>query len=101
MWSHGSALLDADGKVTINSKETVAALKYIKGLYPTHRGHDPWNDVSNNRAYASQEIPLTANGVSLYFSMKNDPKTAAIAEDSTHQLMPFGLAQMRRCQASP
>src|SRR6476660_5119234 len=93
LWSHNAALLDEAGNVTINSKETVAALNYLKQLYPTFIAGTPsWNDVSNNRAYSSQEISLTANGVSLYFSLKNDPATAAIAEDTEHQLLPKGLA---------
>jgi multiple sugar transport system substrate-binding protein len=93
LWSHNAALLDENGSITINSKETVAALKYLKELYPTFIAGTPsWNDVSNNRAYSSQEIALTANGVSLYFSLKNDPATKAIAEDTEHQLMPKGLA---------
>jgi multiple sugar transport system substrate-binding protein len=93
MWSHNAALLDEEGNVTINSKETIAALNYVKELYPTFIAGTPsWNDVSNNRAYSAQDIALTANGVSLYFSLKNDPATAAIAEDSEHQLLPKGLA---------
>ena len=80
LWSHNASLLDEEGNVIINSKETIAALKYLKELYPTLIAGTPsWNDVSNNRAYSSQEISLTANGVSLYFSLKNDPATAAIA----------------------
>ena len=71
------------------------ALNYVKELYPTFIAGTPsWNDVSNNRAYSSQEISLTANGVSLYFSLKNDPATAAIAEDTEHQLLPKGLAKI-------
>jgi multiple sugar transport system substrate-binding protein len=94
LWSFNAALLDEAGNVIINSKETVAALQYLKKLYPTFiPGTPSWNDVSNNRAYSSQEISLTANGVSLYFSLKNDPATAAIAEDSEHQFLPKGLAK--------
>ena len=93
LWSHNASLLDEEGNVIINSKETIAALKWLKELYPTFiPGTPSWNDVSNNRAYSSQEISLTANGVSLYFSLKNDPATKAIAEDSEHQLLPKGKA---------
>jgi len=93
LWSHNASLLDEEGNVIINSKETIAALKYLKELYPTLIAGTPsWNDVSNNRAYSSQEIALTANGVSLYFALKNDPATAAIAADTEHQLLPKGLA---------
>ena len=34
---------------------------------------------------------LTANGVSLYFALKNDPAQRAIAEDTEHQALPFGV----------
>ncbi|UPK37090.1 extracellular solute-binding protein [Bradyrhizobium sp. 186] len=95
LWSHNAALLDEEGNVVINSKETIAALNWVKELYPTFiAGTASWNDVSNNRAYSSQEISLTANGVSLYFSLKNDPATRAIAEDSEHQLLPKGVAKI-------
>ncbi len=57
LWSHNAALLDEEGNIIINSKETIAALKYLKELYPTFIAGTPsWNDVSNNRAYSSQEI---------------------------------------------
>ncbi|WFU42685.1 ABC transporter substrate-binding protein [Bradyrhizobium sp. CB82] len=93
LWSHNAALLDPDGNLIINSKETVAALQYLKQLYPTFIAGTPsWNDVSNNRAYSSEEIALTSNGVSLYFALKKDPATAAIAEDTEHQFSPKGLA---------
>jgi multiple sugar transport system substrate-binding protein len=95
LWSHNAALLDEEGNVAINSKETIAALNWVKELYPTFIAGTPsWNDVSNNRAYSAQEISLTANGVSLYFSLKNDPATRAIAEDSEHQLLPKGVAKI-------
>jgi multiple sugar transport system substrate-binding protein len=94
LWSHGASLLDEDGNVIINSKETVTALKYLKELYPTFIAGTPsWNDVSNNRAYSAGDIALTANGVSLYFSLKNDPATAPVAADTEHQFLPMGLAK--------
>src|ERR1700716_2288561 len=94
LWSHNASLLDEEGNVIINSKETIAALKYLKELYPTFIAGTPsWNDVSNNRAYSAGDISLTSNGVSLYFSLKNDPATAPIAEDTEHQFLPMGLAK--------
>ena len=54
VWAHGGHLVDEDGKVAINSRETIAALNYLKELYPTFISGTPaWNDVSNNRAYAA------------------------------------------------
>lgn len=91
VWSHGGYLVDPDGNVAINSPETIAALSYLKELYPTFApGTLAWGDISNNRAYSSSEVWLTANGVSLYFSLKNKPEMAAIAEDTYHSLLPTG-----------
>jgi multiple sugar transport system substrate-binding protein len=93
LWAHGGALVDEDGKVTLNSKETINALNYVKELYPSFLpGTMSWNDISNNRAYASNELFLTSNGVSLYFSLKNDPATKAIADDTDHAELVRGLA---------
>ena len=93
IWSHGGALVDEQGVVSINSPETINALNYLRELYPTFiPGTLAWTDISNNRAYTAQELWLTQNGVSLYFSLKNDPATAAIAEDTQMTPMPKGLA---------
>lgn len=93
IWSHNGFLVDPDGRVAINSPETIGALEYLKELYATFiPGTVAWGDISNNRAYAAQELWLTANGVSLYFSLKNDPATAAIAADTEHTLLPKGKA---------
>ena len=55
IWSHGGYLVDEDGKVAINSRETVEALNYMKELYPTFMpGTLSWRDPSNNRAYTSR-----------------------------------------------
>jgi multiple sugar transport system substrate-binding protein len=96
LWSHGAALTDPSGKVSLDSKETIAALKYAKELYPHLIGGTlSWNDASNNKAYASGDISLTFNGVSIYYVAKNspDPKLQAIAADTNHQVPPFGLAK--------
>ncbi len=93
LWSHGGALVDDDGKVILNSKETINALNFVKELYPTFiPGTMSWNDISNNRAYASNELFFTANGVSMYFALKNDPATKAIADDTEHAPLVQGVA---------
>jgi len=92
VWSHGGYLVDEAGKVAINSKQTIDSLKYLKELYQSFiPGTLSWGDVSNNRAYAANEVWLTSNGVSLYFALKNDPATKAIADDTDHAPMPFGV----------
>lgn len=92
VWSQGGFMVDEAGKVSINSKETIAGLNYLKDLYQTFiPGTLAWGDVSNNRAYAANEVWLTANGVSMYFALKNDAATRPIAEDTDHAPLPFGL----------
>ena len=93
LWSHGGSLTDEEGKVSINSPNTIRALEYLKELYPTFiPGTIAWGDISNNRAYSANECWVTSNGVSLYFSLKNDPATRAIAEDTEHSELPHGVA---------
>lgn len=94
VWSFGGRLVNDDGSVGINSPQTLQALEYLKELYATFvPGTLAWGDISNNRAYASNELFLTANGVSLYFALKNDPATRAIADDTEHSLLPKGVAE--------
>lgn len=95
LWSHNARLLDDKGKVALDSKETIEALKYAKDLYPHMVGGTlSWNDASNNKAFAAGDISLTNNGVSIYYVAKNspDPKLQAIAADTNHQAPPKGLA---------
>lgn len=96
LWSFGASLTDEAGKVSLDSKETIAALNYAKELYPQMIGGTlSWGDPSNNKAFAAGDISLTFNGVSIYYVAKNssDPKLQAIAADTNHQIPPLGLAK--------
>ena len=93
VWSFGGTMVNEENRVTINSKETVEALKFAKALYETFiPGTNSWLDPSNNKALLAGEIGATQNGVSLYFSAKNskDPAIAAMAADLNHARMPIG-----------
>ena len=94
MWTHGASITDESGAVSVNKPETLAALNYLKELYPTFvdGGTISWGDISNNQAYAANTLFVTSNGVSLYFALKNDPATRAIADDTEHSIMPLGVA---------
>jgi len=94
MWSHGAGITDPAGQVSVNSPQTLAALNYLRELYPTFvdGGTISWGDISNNQAYAANSLFVTSNGVSLYFALKNDPATRAIADDTEHSVMPLGVA---------
>ena len=89
LWSHGGFQVDEKGAVTINSRQTIEALKYAAELYKTFiPGTLSWLDPSNNKAYIAEEVGLTPNGVSVYFVLKSDPKYAKIAEDTQHARLP-------------
>jgi multiple sugar transport system substrate-binding protein len=94
MWSHGAGITDPAGQVSVNSPQTLAALNYLRELYPTFvdGGTISWGDISNNQAFAANTCWVTSNGVSLYFALKNDPATRAIADDTEHSVMPLGVA---------
>lgn len=91
LWSHGGKMVDESGKVVINSPETIEALKYARELYQTFiPGTESWLDVNNNRAFLAGEVSITANGVSLYYAAKNDPKLAEMAADIKTTNLPIG-----------
>ena len=93
LWSHNAFLVDEAGKVAIDSKETVAALKYVAELYKTMiPGTLTWLDISNNQAYLAGQIGLTFNTISIYYAAKNskDPRLQEIAADSMQQTQPYG-----------
>jgi multiple sugar transport system substrate-binding protein len=91
VWSHGGKMVDENSKVVINSPETVNALKYARQLYQTFiPGTETWLDINNNRVFLAGDISVTANGVSLYYSAKNDPKLADIAKDIRSAVLPVG-----------
>jgi multiple sugar transport system substrate-binding protein len=95
IWTHGGALTDEDNQVTINSKETIEALKYGKALADTFiPGAASWLDPSNNKAFLTGEVSATGNGISIYYAAKNsqDAAVKAMAEDIYHARMPIGSA---------
>ncbi len=104
LWSHNAMLVDEAGHVALNSKETIAALKYATELQKTMiSGTLSWNDSGNNKAFAAGDIGLTFNGVSIYYVCKTspDPKLNQIAVDTQHQVLPKGLAARSPMSATP
>jgi len=86
-------MVDEHNKVTINSKETIAALDYAKGMYQTFiEGTLSWLDPSNNKAFLAGDISLTLNGISIYYAAKKseNPKLREMAKDIYHAPVPIG-----------
>jgi len=95
IWTHGGKMVDAKGNVVINSPETVAALEYVRELYPTFApGTLSWQDPHNNKAFLDGQTSMTNNGISIYYAAKNstDPKLKEMAADIGHAHFPIGPA---------
>ena len=93
LWGFGAKMVDESNKVAINSKETIAALEYMRELYSTFiRGTLSWTGVSNNNSFLEGRISLTSNGPSIYYVAKNSkaPKLQAVAKDMNHAAFPVG-----------
>jgi multiple sugar transport system substrate-binding protein len=104
LWTHNAYLVDEKGKIALDSKETIAALKYATELQKTLiDGTLQWNDSGNNQAYIAGKIGLTFNGISIYYALKNspDPAQQAIAKDTSHQTQPFGMSKVAPQSATP
>ena len=95
LWAHGGKILDEQGRIALESAETLRALDYSRAMQATMiAGTMSWNGVSNNRAFIGGELGLTQNGVSVYYALKNaaDAEQRAIAADTDHAEMPRGAA---------
>ncbi len=104
LWTHNAYLVDEKGKIALDSKETIAALKYATELQKhLIDGTLQWNDAGNNQAYIAGKIGLTFNGISIYYALKNstDPNNQAIAADTLHQTQPFGQSKIAPQSATP
>jgi len=67
MYSHGAHEQDANGNLTINSKNTVEAIKYMKALFQETMTPEvfTWDASSNNRAMLAGTISLALNAISI------------------------------------
>jgi multiple sugar transport system substrate-binding protein len=104
LWTHNAYVVDEAGKIALDSKATIDALKYATELQKTLiPGTLTWNDAGNNQAYAAGQIGLTFNGVSIYYVLLKspDPNLQAMAADTFHQDTPFGLSKSRPESAAP
>src|SRR5580765_6169968 len=67
LWSFGGAEQDEAGNVTINSKNTIEALKFAKALYT--ETETPivftWTPPSNNQAMLGGQVSYVANAISI------------------------------------
>ncbi len=74
LWSFGGAEQDESGNVTINSKNTVEALKYAKALYTESETPEvfTWDPSSNNRAMLAGKVSYVQNAISVTRTAEHD-----------------------------
>ena len=67
LWSFGGAEQDEAGNVTINSKQTIEALKDMRELYPKSETPEvfTWTPPSNNQAMLAGRVSYVANAISV------------------------------------
>jgi len=91
IWNDGGALVDKDGKVALNSPETVAAMKRVKGWWDEKLippDSTTWDDTGNNSAYQKKQAAFVHNPPSIYgWMQQNDPE---LLENSTMAAFPAG-----------
>jgi multiple sugar transport system substrate-binding protein len=67
LWSFGASEQDEAGNVTINSKQTIEALKFARSLYQESETPEvfTWDETSNNRSMLAGRISFTMNAISI------------------------------------
>jgi multiple sugar transport system substrate-binding protein len=67
LWSFGGAEQDEAGNVTINSKQTIEALKFAKALFQDTMTNEvfTWTPPSNNQAMLAGRVSYVANAISI------------------------------------
>src|SRR5262245_42997187 len=67
LWSFGGAEQDEAGNVTINSKNTIEALKFMKALYEESETPEvfTWTPPSNNQGMLGGKLSYVANAISI------------------------------------
>ena len=98
LWSFGGAEIDDKGKVVINSKETVEAVKWMTAAWKESfdEGGLAWDDTSNNRAFLAGTVCSTLNGASIYIEATRKPdqyktdKGQPLKDDCAHAPLPAG-----------
>ncbi len=79
LWAHGASLQDANGKITINSAETVQVVELYSRLYQQCMLPDvfQWDITSNNLGYQSGQLSAIVNALSAFrTTQQQQPDTA-------------------------
>ena len=93
IWNDGGAMVDKDGKVALNTPQTIAAMKRIKGWWDAKLippSSPTWDDTGNNTAFQSKQAAFVINPPSIYgWMVANDTD---LLNNSTMAPLPAGTS---------
>ena len=97
LWSFGGAEQDEHGNVTLNSKNTIEALKFMKALFQESETNEvfTWTPPSNNQAMLAGRVSYVANAISI--TRQSEREHMPI--DSKIGIVPTPRGQVRRIAA--
>ena len=74
LWSFGGAEQDPEGNVTINSPQTIEALKFMRALQKEAQTNEvfTWDPSSNNRGILAGKLSYVANAISVTRTAEKD-----------------------------
>jgi multiple sugar transport system substrate-binding protein len=67
MWSFGASEQDAEGRVAINSPQTIESLKFMRALFKEAQTNEvfTWDPSSNNRGILAGKLSFVCNAISV------------------------------------
>ena len=76
IWGYGGREVDEQGKVAINSPETIAAVKAMKEAWTAAYDETglAWDDTGNNRAFLPRRSRRRQNGASIWWVAKKEKR---------------------------
>lgn len=74
LWSFGGSEQDAEGRVVINSPQTIEALKFMRALQKEAQTGEvfTWDPSSNNRGILAGKLSFVANAISVTRTAEKD-----------------------------
>ncbi len=103
MYSFGAHEQDAGGTLTLNSKQTLEAIKFVKALFEETMTPEvfTWDASSNNRAMIAGKISLALNAISITRTAeKDDPaisKKIQLTKALRGPVRAIGLEHVMQC----
>ena len=103
MYSYGAHEQDAEGDLTINSPQTLEALKFVTALFKETMTPEvlAWDPSSNNRQMLAGRSSLVLNAISITRTGENDKlpihEKIALAKSAKGPVRQIGLEHVMNC----